>query len=135
MASLAAGRILSIPGAQDSVMAGLNCGTPSLVAWPLLRDGLDAVIALDDAAALDGVRTLARGGLEVGECSGVVVAAAAELLAGPDADAHRARLQLPDEPSVLLFATEGVTDAAAFAAAAGAVRLDGHSRDAGGVHD
>jgi diaminopropionate ammonia-lyase len=128
MASLAAGRILSIPGAQDSVMAGLNCGTPSLVAWPLLRDGLDAVVALDDAAALDGVRTLARGGLEVGECSGVVVAAAAELLAGPDADAHRARLQLPEEPSVLLFATEGVTDAAAFAAAAGAARVGGQGR-------
>ena len=127
MASLAAGRILSIPGAQDSVMAGLNCGTPSLVAWPLLRDGLDAVVALDDEAALDGVRTLARGGLEVGECSGVVVAAAAALLAGPDAGAHRARLRLPAAPAVLLFATEGVTDTEAFAAAAGAVRLDGRT--------
>ena len=68
MASLAAGTLVHVPGPHDSVMAGLNCGTPSYVAWPLLRDGLDAVIALDDEAALDGVRTLAAGGLAVGEC-------------------------------------------------------------------
>ncbi len=76
--------------------------------------------------------TLARGGLEVGECSGVVVAAARELLAGPDADAHRARLGLPDEPSVLLFATEGVTDAETFAQAA---RLEDEPQQVGGFRD
>lgn len=115
MASLAAGRRVHIPGPYDSVMAGLNCGTPSLIAWPILRDGLDAVIAVDDAAALGGVRDLAGEGLAVGECSGAVVAAARELLAGPDTLSHRARLGLPPEPSVLLFATEGVTDETAFA--------------------
>jgi len=115
MASLAADRIVTVPGPHDSVMAGLNCGTPSLIAWPVLRDGLDAVIAIDDAHALDEVRTLADAGLAVGECSGVVVAAARELLAGPEAVLHRALLGVPASASVLLFATEGVTDADSFA--------------------
>jgi diaminopropionate ammonia-lyase len=110
MASLAAGRRLTIPGPQDSVMAGLNCGTPSLVAWPLLERGLDAVIALEDDAALEGVRALADAGLAVGECSGVAVAAAGELLAGPHAEMHRARLDISPDSSVLLFATEGTTE-------------------------
>jgi diaminopropionate ammonia-lyase len=117
MASLAAGRRVLVPGPHDSVMVGLNCGIPSLVAWPLLRQGLDATIALDDESALDGVRTLAAEGLAVGECSGVVVSAARELLAGPYAAVHRARLGLADDASVLLFATEGVTDADSYAQA------------------
>jgi diaminopropionate ammonia-lyase len=115
MASLAAGARVSVPGPHDSVMAGLNCGAPSLVAWPLLQAGLDAVVAIDDRQALDGVRTLAAVDLLVGECSGAAVAACRELLAGPNADAHRARLGLGPNASVLLFATEGVTDEAGFA--------------------
>ncbi|HEX7301123.1 MAG TPA: diaminopropionate ammonia-lyase [Solirubrobacteraceae bacterium] len=109
LASLAADRRLTIPGPHHTVMAGLNCGTPSLVAWPLLREGLDGVVALDDDAALEGVRTLAEHGVAVGECSGVAVAAARELLTGPQAASHRERLGLWSESSVLLFATEGVT--------------------------
>lgn len=112
MASLAAGRRVTVPGPHKSVMAGLNCGTPSFVAWPLLTHGLDAVMAIDDELAIDGVRTLAGLGLAVGECSGVVVTAARELLAGVHSDAYRERLGIPNDASVLLFATEGVTDGA-----------------------
>jgi diaminopropionate ammonia-lyase len=111
MASLAAGGLVTVPGPHASVMAGLNCDTPSLVAWPVLRDGLDGVIALSDEQALEGVATLAAEGIAVGECSGVAIAAARELLAGPDAELHRTRLRVGRESSVLLFATEGVTQA------------------------
>jgi diaminopropionate ammonia-lyase len=109
MASLAADRIVTVPGPHESLMAGLNCGTPSLVAWSVLRAGLDGVIALRDEDALAGVRRFADEGVAVGECSGVALAAARELLAGPDAELHRARLALGPQSSVLLFATEGVT--------------------------
>jgi len=115
MASLAAGKRVSVPGPHRSVMAGLNCGTPSLIAWPLLRNGLDAVLAMTDERAIQGVRTLAATGVAVGECSGVVVEAASELLTGPYAGMHRGRLGLPGDASVLLFATEGVTDEVAHA--------------------
>jgi diaminopropionate ammonia-lyase len=119
MDSLAAGRIVSVPGPHDSVMAGLNCGTPSLVAWPLLRDGLDATVALEDELVLDAVRLLADDGLDMGECSAAAVAAAVELLSGPFAGEHRSRLKVPEGATVLIFATEGVTDEDAFARAVG----------------
>lgn len=109
MASLAAGRRMTVPGPHDSVMAGLNCGTPSLMAWPWLSGGLDAVIAIEDQQALGGVQRLAAGGVAVGECSGAAVAAARGLLTGPDAGSHRTRLGVRPDSSVLLFATEGVT--------------------------
>jgi diaminopropionate ammonia-lyase len=117
MASLAAGRRVTVPGPHDSIMAGLNCGTPSLVAWPWLHGGLDAVIAIHDQQALDGARRLAAGGLAVGECSGAAVAGAYELLAGPDAGIHRQKLGIGQDSSVLLFATEGVTGDPSSAAA------------------
>jgi diaminopropionate ammonia-lyase len=117
MASLAAGQIVSVPGPHDSVMAGLNCGTPSLVAWPILRDGLDATIAIADGPVLDEVARVAALGVEVGECSAAAVAAAAEVLAGPYADERRSRLRIGPDATVLLFATEGVTDREAFARA------------------
>jgi diaminopropionate ammonia-lyase len=117
MASMAAGQIVSVPGPHDSVMAGLNCGTPSLIAWPILRGGLDAVTTVADAPVLDDVRFLAKHGLELGECSAAAVTAAAELLAGPFAAAHRSRLGIADDATILLFATEGVTDEDSFARA------------------
>jgi diaminopropionate ammonia-lyase len=109
MASLAAGRRVRVPGRHDSVMVGLNCGTPSYVAWPTLVGGLDSVIALGDQWALSGVKTLADEGIDAGPCAGVAAAAARELLAGPEADIHRALLHVRRDASVLLFATEGPT--------------------------
>jgi diaminopropionate ammonia-lyase len=114
MASLAAGRITTVPGPHDSVMSGLNCGVPSLVAWPVLERGLDAVIAIPDAPVLDAVRWLADDGLDVGECSAGAAAAAVELLAD---EGHRTSLGVGSDATVLLFATEGVTDRDAFSRA------------------
>lgn len=111
MTSLAAGRLMSVPGPHDSVMSGLNCGVPSLVAWPFLNGRLDAVIALPDEPVLDAVRWLVEIGLEVGECAAGAAAAAIELLGSPG---HRAALDVTEDATVLLFATEGVTDPAAF---------------------
>lgn len=118
MASLAAGRRLTVPGPHVSVMAGLCCGTPSYVAWPLLRDGLDATVAIDDDVALEGIDMLAAHGVAVGQCSGAGVGAAHELLAGSRSELYRSLLGLPDDASVLLFATEGVTDGGAAATTA-----------------
>lgn len=110
MASLAAGERLTLPHTPRSVMAGLNCATPSLVAWPDLRDGLDGVIALEDERALAGVRSFADLGMPVGECSGVALAAAQTLLAGAEATRYREALGLGPDASVLLFATDGATN-------------------------
>ena len=59
LASLTACRPVTVPTAT-TVMAGLNCGTVSSSAWPVLRDGCDAAVAVTDEAALLAVDDLAR---------------------------------------------------------------------------
>src|SRR5215203_3144841 len=58
--SMRAGRIVSVPGPHDSIMAGLNCGTPSLVAWPTIAEGIDLFVAIDDEPVREGLRLAAR---------------------------------------------------------------------------
>ena len=39
LASMEAGEIVSVAGPHDSIMAGLNCGRPSIIAWPTSLPG------------------------------------------------------------------------------------------------
>ncbi len=97
-------------GADASIMAGLNCGTPSSQAWPLLRGGLDACLAVDDAQAAAAMRTLATEGMVVGESGAASWAGLEELLAGAGAARAREALGLDADATILLFCTEGATD-------------------------
>jgi diaminopropionate ammonia-lyase len=110
--SARAGEITETPGPHESIMAGLNAGLPSRVAWPLVSGTFSVFCAIDDAAAIDGMRRLAALGLAAGECSGGSMGAARELLADPGA---RTALRASSETSVLVVLTEGVTDPAAYA--------------------
>jgi diaminopropionate ammonia-lyase len=65
--SVAAGRIVSVPGPHDSIMAGLNCGQPSLVAWPTVSRGIDVLVAVDDEPAREAMRLTAASGIVSGE--------------------------------------------------------------------
>lgn len=47
-------------GALGSIMAGLNCGVPSMAAWPLIRDSFDAFISVEDHYARDAMRRYYR---------------------------------------------------------------------------
>ncbi|MEN9935361.1 MAG: hypothetical protein RLZZ387_1940 [Chloroflexota bacterium] len=115
--SLAAGRIVEVPGPHDSIMAGLNCGAPSLIAWPLLRAGLDAAVAVDDDHARSAMRLLAAEGLVAGETGAAGVAG---LLALADFPEARAALRMGPHSRVLALLTEGATDPAAYAQIVGA---------------
>jgi diaminopropionate ammonia-lyase len=99
-------------GADASIMAGLNCGTPSSAAWPLLRDGMDVFVAVEDDQARAAMRLLADIGIVAGESGAAGLAGLMELLEGPDAVEARSRLQLTDQSRVLLILTEGATDPA-----------------------
>jgi diaminopropionate ammonia-lyase len=112
--SLEAGRIVTVPGPHDSIMAGLNCGTPSLVAWPLLRAGLDAVVAVADERARQAMRDLAGAGVVAGETGAASLAGLAEATGGPHAGELRRVLGLGPASRVLLLCTEGATDPEAY---------------------
>jgi diaminopropionate ammonia-lyase len=101
-------------GAHSSIMAGLNCGTPSSAAWPYLRSGINAFVAVDDGQARVAMRELAAAGIVAGESGAAGLAGLAELMAPEHADA-RASLGLGAETRVLLLSTEGATDPVAYA--------------------
>jgi diaminopropionate ammonia-lyase len=109
--SARAGEITEVPGPHPSIMAGLNAGLPSLVAWPHVSGGFDLFCAVADEVAVEGTRRLSALGLEVGECSGGTAGAAGRLLAD---DGAREALGVGAESAVLVILTEGVTDPDAY---------------------
>lgn len=54
-------------GAQNSIMAGLNCSEVSLTAWPSIKRGVDIFLAIEDFRTLDAMRLLADLGIDSGE--------------------------------------------------------------------
>jgi diaminopropionate ammonia-lyase len=107
LASAEAGALSAVGGALDTLMAGLACGEPSLLAWQELERAAAAFLAIPDAAAVAAMRRLAAAGVESGESG--AAGAAGFLLAAAD-PAARAALRLDRESRVLLFSTEGATD-------------------------
>lgn len=105
LASIRAGEPVTVPGPHTSMMAGLNAGSLSQNAWPVLRDTFAAFCTIGDDAAVDGMRRLAALGIEAGEVSGGSVGALLGL-------GGRADLGLGPDSKVLLLLTEGVTDPA-----------------------
>jgi diaminopropionate ammonia-lyase len=116
LASARAGKPVTVDGDATSIMAGLNCPTPSTDAWPQVAAAFDGFCAVGDGHVLRGIRRLAAEGLDRGGCSGGVVGGLSALLGDP---AHRAALHLPEHATALLVLTEGVTDRDLFAAAVG----------------
>lgn len=108
-AAVAAGHVVEVPGPHRSIMAGMNCGLASIVALPVVRSGFEAFVAVDDDWARVAVRTLADAGLELGETGAAALAGLMALTRD-----HRAELPIPVEATVMLLATEGVTDPASF---------------------
>src|SRR6266508_589861 len=114
LSSVEAGKIVTIPGPQDSIMAGLNCGTPSLIAWPLVSQGINVYVAAPDEQAREAMRMLADAGIVSGESGAAGLAGLLELGSGPGAEPARQLLGLGATSRVLLLSTEGATDPAAF---------------------
>jgi diaminopropionate ammonia-lyase len=113
--SVAAGRIVSVPGPHDSIMAGLNCGRPSLVAWPTVSRGIDVLVAVDDEPAREAMRLTAASGIVSGETGAAGLGGLLELLrrggeSPEQEDKARRALGVGGESRVLLFNCEGATD-------------------------
>lgn len=104
--SMRAGEITTLEGTQHSIMAGLNCGTPSRVAWPLVSQGIDCYLAVSDEQAREAMRVLAAAGVVSGETGAAGVAGVLELL-------ERGHERL-EQAVVLVLSTEGATDPVAY---------------------
>jgi len=110
--SIAAGRPVAVTGDLDTVMAGLACGEVSELGWEILKTGTDALVAIDDVWALEGVRAFARPvagdtAIASGETGATGLAA---LLAAQGEPAMLRTLALDTSSRVLLLGSEGDTD-------------------------
>ncbi len=114
LASAEAGQPTAVAGDLDTLMAGLACGEPSLLAWQELERAAFAFMAVPDAAAVDCMRLLARREPKVVAGESAVAGLAGLLLAAREPFARTA-LGLEEDSRVLLFGTEGATDPALYA--------------------
>lgn len=108
--SLKAGSPVAVPGPHESIMAGLNCDTPSPIAWPVLAAGLNVAIAISDDAAKEAMRVLARAGIVAGETGAASLGGLMALTEAPNGNDLRSRIHLDKRARVLILATEGATD-------------------------
>ncbi|MFI7444679.1 diaminopropionate ammonia-lyase [Nonomuraea indica] len=105
--SLARGEPVTI-ATGETTMAGLNCGTPSALAWPYLRDGLDAAVSVADADSACAAGDLSALGVSSGPCGAASLAGVRVALRGDGADERRASLGLTPAAVVVLLNTEGM---------------------------
>lgn len=109
--SAKAGAVTNVTGDLETIIAGLACGEPSILAWKILEPGADAFMTVTDKDAIAAMRDLAAQHVVGGE-SGVAGLAGFFKAAGhPE---MRQALGLDATSRVLLFGTEGATDAAVY---------------------
>ena len=117
--SIAAGHPVTAPGPHRSIMVGMNCGTVSPIAWPVLRAGIDDCVTIEDRWAVEAMRLLARSGIAAGETG---AASTAALLAAAAAGGVE-QLGLGPAATAVCLCTETATDPASF------VRIVGSTAD------
>ena len=91
----------------DTIMAGLNCGTVSSIAWPFLRGGLDAAVAVSDADSARAAAGLTALGVSSGPCGAASLAGLRAVLTGAGAEERRTALGLDAASVIVLVSTEG----------------------------
>ena len=94
-------------GNGETIMAGLNCGSPCTVAWDILRDYGSYALHCGDEAARLGMRTLGQYGIVSGESGAAGVGAFLELIKDP---AQKEKPGIGPDSRILFFSTEGNTD-------------------------
>lgn len=102
-------------GSEITIMAGLNCGEPCLVTWPILRDFASYYFACPDEVSARGMRILAApegkdSAIKSGESGAVTAGLLSMLLEYDEYEPIREKLGLNKDSVVLLFNTEGDTD-------------------------
>jgi diaminopropionate ammonia-lyase len=102
LASLHRDRLITIETGVTA-MAGLNCATPSTLAWPVLRAGVDAAVAVTDADTARAALDLSALGVPAGACGAASLAGVRAALT-PE---RRTSLAPGHGDVVVLLSTEG----------------------------
>lgn len=105
----------SVDGDPVTIMAGLNCGTPCKVTWPILRDYAQFYLSCPDYVAAHGMRTYAAplpgdDRIVSGESGAATLGAASLILSREELRDVRERMGFDQDSVILLINTEGDTD-------------------------
>ncbi|KNZ41297.1 diaminopropionate ammonia-lyase [Acetobacterium bakii] len=115
------GQPQAIDGNPVTIMAGLNCGEPNPLTWPILRDFAAFYASCPDRITELGMQTLGKPlGTDTkiisGESGAVGLGLLMALCEDENLAALKQELQLDQFSTVLLFSTEGDTDPEGYAA-------------------
>jgi diaminopropionate ammonia-lyase len=94
-------------------MAGLNCGTPSSLAWPVLQAGLSASVTVEEDEAIQAVADLGGEGISSGASGAATLAGFRAALAAGQRDA----LGVTAGSTIVLISTEASPELGRHAAA------------------
>lgn len=106
--SARAGREIRLPDnpGTPTFMAGLRCAEPSHAAWPAVRDGADAFVAIPDAFAREAMARLDPD-LDTGPSGACGVGALLAIASAPDLRDLRTLCRISESTRVLALVTEG----------------------------
>lgn len=109
------GGLHTTTGKQQTIMAGLNCGIPSMSAWEILQNGMDAVLRISDKFAEQAMRLLYHPNspdqkIISGESGAAGLAGLLAMLNEPEFLPLKNNLDINANTSILVINTEGATD-------------------------
>ncbi|KLN63840.1 diaminopropionate ammonia-lyase [Vibrio sp. VPAP30] len=113
------GEMVNVTGELNSIMAGLACGEPNPVTWPVLRDCSNHFVSVEDNVSATGMRVLGsplKGDSQIisGE-SGAITLGLLYTLCQEGADqTTRDELGLNQDATIMIFSTEGDTNQARY---------------------
>jgi len=105
-----------VGGDMQTIMAGLACGEPNTIGWEVLKNHSTAFVSCPDWVSAKGMRILGnplKGDTKVtsGESGAVTTGLLYEIMTNKDYKDLKEALELDENSRVLLFSTEGDTDA------------------------
>lgn len=105
----------AVTGDMDTIMAGLACGEPNIIAWDILRDYADMYVSCPDYISARGMRILAsalKGDPAVvsGESGAVGVGLSSIILENKGLSDMVKALKIDENSKILFISTEGDTD-------------------------
>lgn len=109
------GKLHSVTGDLNTIMAGLACGEPCAIAWDILGSCAQNFLSVPDYVAAKGMRVLGNPlgsdpRIISGESGAVTTGLTAEVMGRDDLTSLRERLNLDQDSVILCISTEGDTD-------------------------
>jgi diaminopropionate ammonia-lyase len=99
----------------NTIMAGLSCGLPSVLAWDIITQVTDVFAVCDDELAIEGMRLFANPNqgdplVVSGESGAVPLGFIHEICTNEECTSMKNLLAINSSSTVLMFSTEGDTD-------------------------